>query len=115
VTKLTRAKERSIGAQCFDDPDLKRTEELKQIVSTLSRFKDGLSRLIHAWEGFERRHLRFLEPDGKEILRTRWQSYIDKVQGEVSELQSLHMLVSQNLDLFKSTRDGVSFESCFAN
>lgn len=92
-------------------PGSENNKELKPIVSSLRRFKDRLSRLIHAWEDFERRHLCFFEPDGKDVLRDSWQSYIDTVQGEVAELQSLHILVSQNLEFFTSTRDGVSFGS----
>ena len=81
---------------------------MKPIVSTLNHFRNKLSRLIHAWEDFDRRQLRFLEPDGKELLRNRWQGYLDTAQDQVSELNYLRMLVSQELESFNSTRTGVS-------
>jgi hypothetical protein len=77
-------------------------------MSTANHFKDRFCRLIYAWEDFERRHLRYLEPDGKDLLRNRWQSYSGTVQGQVSELKYLHMLVLQKLESFKRRGDGVS-------
>jgi hypothetical protein len=82
--------------------------ELTLAISTLRRFLESMSRIVRAWETFERRDLRVFGVNGSSKLRKRWQEHVDKVSGHVFELGSLQMIVAQKLELFNSMRDGVS-------
>jgi hypothetical protein len=91
----------------FDDPDLRRTEKLTLIVSTLRRFRDTLSRTIDAWKNFESGDLKFFDITGSEEYQQQWYTIISDIQQQVAQLKSLHSLMAQKLELFNSMRDGV--------
>ncbi len=91
----------------FDDARLTRTEELTLVVSTLRRFRDSLSRIIGAWEVFERDELRFFAIGGSDKFRQEWEENIDTVRGQISELRFLLIRLGQRLEFFNHMLDSV--------
>ncbi|KAF2137333.1 uncharacterized protein K452DRAFT_236025, partial [Aplosporella prunicola CBS 121167] len=90
-----------------DDTSLTRTKQLMLAVSSIRRFRDSLARTISAWDTFGQQKILHLETTGSHALRQKWEEYIESVRSNISELKSLHLILSQKLDLFNSMRDGL--------
>lgn len=90
-----------------DDSDLTKTTELTHTVSTLRRFRDGISRTIKELETFENIHVAAFDTTGSDAFRQSWQEYIADIRQSTAEMKSMQILLAQKLELFNTIRDGV--------
>ena len=91
-----------------DDRFLSKTKQLTWAVSTLQHFRDNLARTLVAWDNFVLKGIDYFDMRTGDALQDLWQGYISEISGYISDLRSLHLVLTQKLDLFKEMKDGVS-------
>ncbi|KAL9079867.1 MAG: hypothetical protein Q9157_001269 [Trypethelium eluteriae] len=91
-----------------DDRFLSKTKQLTWAVSTLQHFRDSLARTLVAWDNFASAELDQFNLGSGEALQSLWWGYIAEIRGHISSLRSLQLVLTQNLELFKEMKNGVS-------
>ena len=85
---------------------LTRTTELTAAVVTLRQFTNLLAGTIKTCKNFQSGYISLFDV-GSVKLMDWWQGYITSFGDSILELETLHMIMSQKLELFNSMLDGV--------
>lgn len=93
-----------------DDAILTRTTELTAAVATLRQFTNLLASTIKTCKNFQSDYISLFDV-GSVKLMDWWQGYITSFGDSILELETLHMIMSQKLELFNSMPDGLASTS----
>lgn len=92
--------------EILDDAMLTRTTELTAAVATLRQFTNLLASTIKTCKNFQSDYISLFDV-GSVKLMDWWQGYITSFGDSILELEMLHMIMSQKLELFNSMLDGL--------
>ncbi|OCL12573.1 hypothetical protein AOQ84DRAFT_372958 [Glonium stellatum] len=98
---------RMLQERSFEIPDdamLTRTIELTPTVATLRQFTDLLASTIKTCNNFQSGYMSLFNVGSIKLMEW-WQGYITSFNDSVLELEALHMIMSQKLELFNSMLD----------
>ena len=77
-------------------------------VDTLMRFRDALAKSIAAWNSFQLGGISCFELQDRTPLQLDWDELIAATRGSVTEMESMHLHLTQKLERFQSMRSAVS-------
>jgi len=108
VTLLINSKEHKNLYNFTDDLGMNRTKELIMTVDTIRRFRDVLAKSIAAWNSFQLNGISCFELQDRSRLQLDWGELLAVIRGSVTEMQSMHLHLTQKLERFQSMHSAVS-------
>ena len=91
-----------------DDASFTRTKGYTRTIDLLRLLHNALVRIIESWENFESGEIQYFEVQEYQALRKAWDSYIARINKDMSELRFLRRTLQQKIEMFDNKRSGVS-------
>ena len=95
-------------APLTDDKKFSRTRDYTATIDLLRLLHNSLVRIIESWERFGDGEVQYFEIKGEESLQAIWEDYLASIEKDMTELRSLRLVLSQNIEGLKNKRSGVS-------
>ena len=91
-----------------DDAAFSQTREYTTTIELLRLLHNDLVKILESWESFDHGEIQYFDVKDQETLRRGWESYLARIEKDMSELRYLRRSLQQRIESLDSKRNGVS-------